>query len=365
MAMSGRNSAGVVLVTGSSGFIGRAVVRRLARSFLMVGFDREGGSTHPPPEAECVCIDLTSDTSAQAGLERVRYAYGDRIASVVHLAAYHDFSGEPSPLYDEITVRGTGRLLRALQAFNVEQFVFSSTMLVHAPCGPGERINEGWPLDPKWDYPRSKVATEDLIRRERGEICAVNLRIAGVYDDDCHSVPLANQIQRIYERTLTSKVFPGDISRGQSFVHLQDVVEAFVRTVEARHRLGPDETFLIGEPDTLSYDDLQRAFGRLIHGEEWETQSIPKALAKAGAWLEDHVPGEEPFIKPWMIDLADDHYALDINRAGMTLGWEPKQSLRETLPRMVSALRADPLRFYKTNKLEVPAWLEHGVARER
>ncbi len=301
----------------------------------------------------------------KAGLDRVRYAYGDEIACVIHLAAYYDFSGEPSPLYDEITVRGTGRLLRALQAFTVEQFVFSSTMLVHAPCQPGERINEDWPLEPRWDYPRSKVATEDLIRRERGAIRTVSLRIAGVYNDDCHSIPLANQIQRIFERTLTSKVFPGDISRGQSFVHLDDVVEAFVKTVEAREALAQDETFLIGEPDTLSYDDLQRAFGRLIHGEEWETQSIPKAVAKAGAWLENHVPGDERFIKPWMIDLADDHYALDIGRARTTLGWEPTRSLRETLPRMVSALKADPQRFYKMNKLEAPAWLVHSVTPEQ
>src|SRR5437867_8798526 len=76
-----------------------------------------------------------------------------------------------------------------------------------------------------------------------------------------------------------------------------------------------------------------------------ETQSIPKALAKTGAWLDDHVPGAEAFIKPWMIDLADDHYALDISRARTALGWEPTQSLRDTLPRMVSALKADPLRF--------------------
>ena len=48
-------------------------------------------------------------------------------------------------------------------------------------------------------------------------------RIAGVYDDQCHSIPLANQMQRIFERTLTSRVFPGDVSRGQAFLHLDDL----------------------------------------------------------------------------------------------------------------------------------------------
>lgn len=101
----------VVIVTGSSGFIGQPVVRRLAQDFRIIGLDRAGGP-HPPREAECICIDLTSDKEVNAAFERVRYAYGDRIASVIHLAAYYDFSGEPSPLYDEITLRGTGRLYK-------------------------------------------------------------------------------------------------------------------------------------------------------------------------------------------------------------------------------------------------------------
>jgi len=116
---------------------------------------------------------------------------------VVHLAAYYDFAGEPSPLYDEVTVRGTERLLRGLREFEVEQFIFSSTMLVHAPCEPGRRIDEKWPLEPKWDYPKSKVATEQLILAEHGATPVVLLRIAGVYDDDCHSIPIANQIALI------------------------------------------------------------------------------------------------------------------------------------------------------------------------
>ncbi|MGH2354945.1 MAG: NAD-dependent epimerase/dehydratase family protein, partial [Chloroflexota bacterium] len=276
--------------------------------------------------------------------------------SVIHLAAYYDFSGEASPLYDEITVRGTERLLRALQDFEVGQFVFSSTMLVHAPCEPGQRIDEDWPIRPTWAYPQSKVETERVLHEERGGIPAAILRIAGVYDDRCHSIPLAHQIQRIYERRLTGRVFPGDTSRGQAFLHLDDLVEALARLVERRSSLGPETVLLLGEGETLTYDELQRAFGRLIHGEEWETRQIPKPLAKAGAWVLDNAPlVEEPFIKSWMVDRADDHYALDITRARHTLGWEPKHTLRATLPKMVAALKADPQTWYRDNKLERPA----------
>src|SRR5438128_2214194 len=120
-----------VLVTGSSGLIGTAVCNRLAQKFNVIGFDR-AGPTEPPPTAECVCVDLTSDKSVKAGVEGVRVGYGERIASVIHLAAYYDFTGEPSEKYETITVQGTERLLRELQQFEVKQFVFSSTMLVHA-----------------------------------------------------------------------------------------------------------------------------------------------------------------------------------------------------------------------------------------
>lgn len=352
--MSGQSN--VVLITGSSGLIGSALVNCMAERYRVVGFDRDG-PPHPPQAAECVCVDLTSEESVQGGLQRVRTAYGRQISSVIHLAAYYDFSGEPSAKYEEITVRGTERLLRGLRDFDVQQFIFSSTMLVHSPSQPGQRINEDWPLDPKWDYPKSKVRTEKLLREQHGSIPLLLLRIAGVYDDQCHSIPLAHQIQRIFERRMTGSVFPGDISHGQSFVHLDDLVESLFQAVERRSELPMELTLLIGEPETMSYDDLQRTLSRLIHGGEWETRQIPKALAKAGAWVQDVLPGEEPFIKPWMIDLADDHYELDITPARVYLGWQPKRSLRETLPKIVAALKEEPARWYRINKLELPSWL--------
>ena len=366
----------VVLVTGSSGLIGSALIRELALAgaggaargrnaaggaYDLVGFDREG-PPHPPPSADCVEVDLASDESVRRALDDLRRQHGGRIASVVHLAAYYDFSGEPSPLYEQVTVRGTERLLRGLRGFEVDQFIFSSTMLVHAPCEPGQRIDEDWPVDPKWDYPESKVKTEQLIRALRDEVPGMRtviLRIAGVYDDACSSIPLSHQMQRILERRLTSRVYPGDLARGQAFVHLDDVVDALRLAVERRAQLPPDATLLIGEPETLSYENLQRAFGSMLHGEPWETRQIPKALAKAGAWVLDNVPlAEEPFIKPWMVDLADDHYQVDVAKPRTVLGWEPRHALERTLPKMVAALRRDPTGWYRANKLEPPPDLQ-------
>jgi nucleoside-diphosphate-sugar epimerase/uncharacterized membrane protein len=346
--MAPRNET--VVITGSSGFIGRALVDKLAPRFQVVGLDITG-PPQLPPNASFVPIDLTTEDGVRDALQQVREQHGGRIASVIHLAAYFDLTGEPNAKYEEVTVRGTERLLRALQDFEVEQFVFSSSMLVHAAGRPGERIDEERPLDPKLPYRASKIETERLIQAQRGRIPVVLLRPAGVYDDLCHSPFIARQITRIYERSPRAHVYPGDLRTGQSFIHLEDLTNAMVRLVERRADLPAELPLLLGEPDVMSYDELQQEIGRLVHGEEWQTWQVPKALAKTGAWLEDEVLGEEPFIRPWMVDIADDHYALDIGRAQTLLGWQPKHSLRDILPKMIAALKADPPGWYRANKL--------------
>jgi nucleoside-diphosphate-sugar epimerase len=343
-------------------------MRRFAGRFDdVIGFDRKAPSP-PPPDCTAVPVDITSDKSVREGLRVIHEHHGAHVASVIHLAAYYDFFGEPSPKYDEVTVRGTGRLLRGLREldFRVEQFVFSSTMLVHRPAEPGQFINEDWPVEPTWAYPESKIRTEQLIREGRGDIPAVLLRISGVYDDGCHSIPLAHQIQRIYERQLTSRLYSGSTSHGQSFMHMDDLVDAIALVVERRAALPPEVPILLGEPEPLSYDELQHTFARLIHGENWETLEVPgplAPLAKAGAWVLEKLPGSDPFIKPWMIDRANDHYALDITRARTLLDWQPQRSLRETIPKMIAALKADPIKWYEENDLELPTWLKDQVGR--
>lgn len=344
----------VILITGCSGRIGFKAAERFSSDYRIAGFDLFLAGHLPG--VEFVIVDMGTDESVYHGLKRVRAEYGDKIASVIHLAAYYSFSGGSSSGYERITVRGTERLLKGLRDFQVDQFIFSSTMLVHAPCQPGQKIDENWPLEPKWAYPESKVKTEELIHKERGDISTVILRIAGVYDDHCHSIPLCNQIQRIYENQLESHLFSGDITHGASFLHMNDLVDALWLAVQKRKQLPPELVLLLGEPETLSYDALQKEFARCIHGvDDWKTYSVPKPIAKFGAWVQDHLPlGKESFIKPWMIDLADDHYELDISRARQYLEWTPKRSLRAAIPKMVEELKSDPRTWYDENKLKFP-----------
>ena len=350
----------VIVITGGTGFIGTAVVRTLAARFRVVAFDRET-SPHPLVVAECICIDLTSDDSIATALARLRIAYGDRIASVIHLAAYFDLTGEPNTKYDEVTVQGTGRLLRAFREFELEQFVFVSTMLVHAPSEHGKPINEDWPLDPKLPYRESKILTEQLIREQHGNIPVVLVRPAGIYDDLCHSAFLAHQIARIHERRLISHFYSANLDIGQPFLHLDDLVDALSRIVERRNTLPPELPLLLGEKEVLGFGQIQQELGELLHGEAWRTVVVPAPIARAGVWAETDIFEEDPFIRPWMIDISGDHYALDTSRARNLLDWEPQHSLRAILPKMVEALKRDPVAWYRSNDLNSAKVAAEGV----
>ena len=134
-------------------------------------------------------------------------------------------------------------------------------------------------------------------------------------------------------------------------------------TVVADH-----EVFLVGEPEVVSYGELQDRIGQGLHGTTWPNVRVRKAVAKAAAWakeklpahvrLRDHHPrrrgarsGRESFLKPWMIGLADARYPVTIERARARLGWTPAHRLRSSLVDMLDRLERDPVAWYEENDL--------------
>jgi nucleoside-diphosphate-sugar epimerase len=259
-------------------------------------------------------------------------------------------------------IEDAGRLLHNLRDFVVEQFVFSSMMLAIADEGaenkpiPGAAsVNE---MDEIRNCTRAYSEVERFIQRElspdRGNIPVVILRIADVYDENCHSLTIAQQISRIYEKRIESHFYSGDVDRGQPFIRLDDLTECFLKVIELRRELEPCEIFLIAEPDILSYAELQEQIGELLHGEEWTTIPIPRIVAKVGAWAQENIFRKETAIMPETVDRIDTRYSDEIERTNKRLGWQPQHSLRDTLSKIIGSLKENPHRWYETNNLSLP-----------
>jgi nucleoside-diphosphate-sugar epimerase len=201
----------VVVVTGSSGLVGQALVRKLCADYAVVGLDvKAPGELHDA--ADWIECDLTDDASLQRAVATMRQRFGSHLASIIHLAAY--FSGEPNPMYDELTIQGTRRLAQSLLDFDVQQLVFASSLWVMKPVeAEDEILTESSQTDPAWAYPKSKLIAETFVQLSSRRMPTVVLRIAGVYDEDCNSIPLSQHISRIYEKKLESYFFPGKSSQ--------------------------------------------------------------------------------------------------------------------------------------------------------
>ncbi len=355
----------VVLITGSGGRIGKALINKLDDGYDIVGCELNNAS-NPSPQEDRVVVDISSPDSLAKALQHVKQFYGNKISSVVHLAAYYSFKDQNYQKYKEITVKGTKNLLQALQGFDVEQFIFSSTMLVHKPQDPNHKINEDSPMAGSWAYPRSKIETEEVIRQFHGQIPTVILRIAGAYDDECHSIPIANQIQRIYEKQFASRIFPGKITHGASFIHMDDLVDSLLLAIQKRSALPKQTVLLIGDDETLSTDQLQRKISKNLLGKEIRTFSIPKAIAWFGVTLQGVVGlNKNSFIQPWMVHFADDNYSLDVTLATKVLGWKPKRHLSRDLDLILKNMKKDPKGWYKMNGLVPSRHLRHRWKKEK
>ena len=148
--------AQTVLVTGASGFVGRALCPHLAAQGFSV---RRAVRRAQEPSADCVAVGNLSPrtdwTPALTGIE-----------AVVHLAArvhvMRESSADPAAEFRRVNVEATAHLARSAAAAGVRRLVFLSSVKVHGK--PGERpFTEADPPRPDDPYGMSKWEAEQEL----------------------------------------------------------------------------------------------------------------------------------------------------------------------------------------------------------
>lgn len=141
-----------VLVTGSSGRVGRAIYVRLCREHEVVGLDRSPSST----------ADHVGDIVDAGVLER---ALRD-VDAVVHTAALHapHVGHVDDARFEEINVQATQMLAELAARAGIRRFVFTSTTALYGsaatPEGGAGWVNEELRPMPETIYHRTKLAAE-------------------------------------------------------------------------------------------------------------------------------------------------------------------------------------------------------------
>jgi UDP-glucose 4-epimerase len=323
-----------IVITGASGNVGSALLRRLASDggHELVGVARRTpGSDFPFTEAEWANVDLTRDDAA--ALHRAC----DGADAVVHLA----WGFQPSHREDhlrELGVGGTRRVVEAVVATGVPHLVHMSSVGAYSPKRDDAPVDETWPTEgvPTSMYSRHKVAAERLLDRLEAEAHAVlvtRMRPGIIGQRRAGSALLRYGLPALVPAGLLRHVpvLPLDRRLTVPMVHADDVADAVARVLEAR---APGAFNLAAAPPVHAEDVAASLHARLVH--------VPSAAVRAAVSASWHARLQP--LDPGWIDLGYAVPLLDTTRALRELGWSPSTDatsvLAETLAGMQEAASA-------------------------
>ncbi|HET7526572.1 MAG TPA: NAD(P)-dependent oxidoreductase [Burkholderiaceae bacterium] len=297
-----------LLVTGSAGHLGEALMRTLE------------GSEHEAIGLDVLPSDFTDVVGSIAERSVVRQCMTG-VDAVLHAATLHKphVATHGRQAFVDVNVTGTLNLLEEAAAARVKAFVFTSTTstfgraLVPPPGEPAAWITEDVVPVPKNIYGTTKVAAEDLcelMQRDTGMPCLV-LRTSRFFpedDDDRHA----------------RSAFDGDNLKVSEFLYrrvdIEDVVDAHLLAVRQAPQIGFGR-YIVSATTPFTRDDL------------------PALRLDAAAVVRARVPAFEALYaqRGWsMVPTIDRVYVNE--RARRELGWRPKHDFAAVIAR----LRDDP-----------------------
>jgi UDP-glucose 4-epimerase len=318
------------LVTGATGFVGRALVARLRASGHFVrGVARRPASTAASELVVADLADLPADTTVGHGID-----------VVFHLAARtHDMSevAGVEAEYQRTNVDGTRRLLDAIAGHSVRRFVFVSSVKA-IDEGNSTAADERTPERPLTPYGRSKLAAERVVQQAvaGGAFEAVCLRFPLVYGPGQRG-----NLQRMIA-TMERGHFPPPPYNGnrRSMLHVDNAVTSLLLAWE--QPMTGSRTYIVTDARPYStreiFDAVRAALGRPPL--RW---SVPmwgfQTMAMAGDWSR-RIAGRRIGFDSDALEKLLGTAVYASGAIQRDLGYRPDRDLITSLPDLVADLRA-------------------------
>ena len=234
-----------VLVTGASGFVGRALVNDLVAAGHVVRAAMRQPADVFPRQVEVIAVsDLTRPFEWRPLLKNVE--------TVVHLAGIaHAGPGIAEDTYDRVNRLATAELANAARAVGIHHLVFVSSIRAQSGPAAARVLNETDEPHPTDAYGRSKLAAETAVRAS--SIPFTILRPVLVYGPG-----VRGNLARLMQLAQSRWPLPfGAFRSRRSLVARQNLIGAIHHVLRTPSAIG--ETYIAADPDPLTLGEIVAA----------------------------------------------------------------------------------------------------------
>ncbi|MHC8354999.1 UDP-glucose 4-epimerase family protein [Pseudomonas sp. LB3P81] len=317
-----------VLLTGATGFVGGAILRRIVneKKYPVIAALRESS----PALAEEVETVRFSTLDGQTSWKDCFTDTDVVIHSAARVHVMNDTEEDPLSAFRKVNVEGTLNLARQAFAAGVRRFVFISSIKVNGegtiPPLAYEADGQSAPMDP---YGLSKMEAEIALRKLAAETGreVVIIRPVLVYGPGVKANFL--NMMRWLDKGVPLPF--GAIHNNRSLVAIDNLVDLVLTCVG--HPAAANQTFLVSDGEDLSTTVLLRKMSQALNAHA-RLIPVPSWILKTGASL----LGKKALSQRLCGSLQ-----VDITKTRSLLGWTPPVSVND-------ALKATALHFQEHQK---------------